>query len=291
MADEAEVAFRTEQIATAVTRARSTMAAVADAMGPTGFVRVLERRLEDVESLRTGAGWVRENEADARLINADPRSEDVQRYQADESVRGAFRGVQNTAGVLVDRLNGARRELHELGEELAESAETLDRGLDHLDKLEELPGRQTPETGLLRVRLENLRGAVGVATESFERATARLESARSAASALETSVLQVDGSGQHSVLIDRTSSQLETDISVAREGMTSLSGQLHTVGHSAHEAAQQSIELADKGAELARTFQVGLNPQPAEPRQSSGMGEQDRKHMPTAPSPDKSLRL
>lgn len=291
MADEAEVAFRTEQIATAVSRARSTMAAVADAMGPGGFVRVMERRLEDVESLRTGAGWVRENEADARLVNHDPRSEDMQRFQAEESVRGAFRGVQNTAGVLVDRLNGARRELHELGEELAESADTLDRGLDHLDKLEQLPGRQTPETGLLRVRLENLRGAVGVATESFDRATARLESARSAAVALETSTLQVDGSGQHSVLIDRTSSQLETDFSVAREGLTGLSGQLHTVGPGAQEAAQQSIELADKSADLARAVQAGLNPQATDPRQGSGMGEQDRRHGTSGPSPSKGLNL
>ncbi|MFI7062560.1 hypothetical protein ACIBL3_16380 [Kribbella sp. NPDC050124] len=291
MADEAEVAIRTEQIATALSKARTTLESVALATSQTGLDRVLERRLDDVESLRTGAGWVRENEAEARAVNNNPESEDVQRFRAEESVRGAFRGVQHTAGVLVERINGTREELGELSDQLAYASHELDRGIDQLDKLEQLPGRRTADTELMRSRLQNLQGAVGVASESLGRATARLESARDAAWKLETSALEVDGSGQHSLLVDRTSSQLETDLSVAREGLTGLSGQLTIAEPGANEATSQSIKMAIESERLAREVQAGLNPQPTDPRQASSMGEQDRRHGTSGPSRGKDLNL
>jgi chromosome segregation ATPase len=284
MANEDEVVYRTDRIANALVKARGTLEAVAYATTEPSFDRMLARRLEDLETLSTGADRVRAAEEAARSVENDKNSTDDQRYDADLEVRKAFWGAQQAAGVVMERIRESTSEVAGLGDILKESSDALDTGIEHLDKLEGLPGRTNSETMQLRVRLNNLRNAVTMAQGSLDRAMTRLESARTTAMRFEVSVSENNGNEPRSVAVDRTRSQLETDLSVAREGLKGLSGQVTIAGPAAYEATSQSLDLAKKAWAAAQ------NPTPQSDQQvSGGSGAQDYRPAAGGPSRDTNL--
>ncbi|MEJ1110801.1 MULTISPECIES: hypothetical protein [unclassified Kribbella] len=272
MANEDEVIYRTDRITNDLVTARATIEAVVHATSDPSFDRMLARRLEDLETLRVGADRVRSAEAAARSVESDEHSTDDQRYDAGAEVRKEFSKTQQTAGVLMERIRESESEVAGLGELLKQSSDAIDSGIEHLDKLEQLPGRSNSTTHQLRVRLNNLRNAVTTAGGTLNRAATRLESARVTAARFEVRGSEIDGEDLRSVVVDRTGSQLETDVSVAREGLAGLNGQVAIAAPSAHDAFNQSADLAN----AARAAQ---NPTPTSAQQiSAGSGEQDRRH-------------
>src|SRR4051812_3626364 len=124
MADEAEVAYRTDEIAKAMARARSTLESVGTQIGQTEFHRVLDRRLEDVAELGASVAALREAEAEAEGESRAARVPD-QMVEADARVRRSFATAQQTSGQLAGRIGNAQRDLAELDGELADSADLL----------------------------------------------------------------------------------------------------------------------------------------------------------------------
>jgi chromosome segregation ATPase len=284
MANEDEVVYRTDRIANAMVTARGTLEAVARATSEPSFDRMLARRLEDLETLRTAADRVRAAEEAARSVENDENSTDDQRYDAGLEVRKAFWGAQQAAGVLMERIRESKSEVGGLGEVLKEGSDAIDSGIEHLTKLEELPGRTNSETMQLRVRLTNLRNAVTMAQGTLDRAMTRLESARTTAVWFEVSASESSDKELRSVMVDRTSSQLETDVSVAREGLKGLSGQVTIAAPGAHEAAIQSTDMAKAAWAAAQ------NPTPKSAQRVSGStGEQE--YRPGASGPSRGTNL
>lgn len=283
MANEDEVVYRTDRIANALVKARGTLEAVEYSTTEPSFDRMLARRLEDLDTLRTGADRVRAAEEAARSVENDENSTDDQRYDAGLEVRKAFWGAQQAAGVVMERIRQSMSEVGGLGELLEESSDAVDTGIEHLDKLEELPGRTNSDTMLLRVRLNNLRNAVTMAQGSLDRVMARLESARTTAMWFEVSSSEVGGNEPRSLAVDRTRSQLETDLSVAREGLQGLGAQVTIAGPGAYEATSQSVDLASKALAAAQ------NPTPKDQQVSGGSGAQDYRPGAGGPSRDTNL--
>lgn len=286
MANEDQVAYWTDKIANAMMKARGNLEAVVSATGEPSFDRMLARRLEDLETLRAGADRVRAAEVAARSVENDENSTDDQRYDAGLEVRKALWGAQQTAGVLMERIRESASDIGGLGELLNESSEAIDTGIEHLGKLQALPGHTNSDTMLLRVRLNNLSNAVTMAQGTLDRAMTRLDSARITAARFEVSASDLDGNEPRSVVVDRTGSQLETDVSVAREGLKGLNGQVSIAAPGAHEATQQSVDLANAAIAAAR------NPTPeSAQRISGGTGEQDYRPGGNSPSKGKNLDL
>ncbi|WP_433021055.1 hypothetical protein [Kribbella sp. CA-294648] len=265
MADEEQVVRLTDQIANSLTKAHSTMKAVADATHE--FDRVMGRPLEDVRALPQLAKNVRKAEAGGRVARNGTERDD-----ADDLVRGGSRSAQVTAGQLVGQLGGAQRELDKLRQEIERSSKLLEGGAKALDELERLPGRKTPETENLRSRLDNFRRGVDAAGTGLGQAIGRLETARRTAAAFEVRPMAIDDSGRVSGAIETTASDLKTEVKAARAGLDSLTKQVDQDQPNAHQAAARSVELANAA-------RAGLNPtQPSAQRATAGNAEQDLRH-------------
>lgn len=265
MADEEQVARLTDQIANSLTKAHSTMKAVADSTHE--FDRVMGHRLEDVQTLPRIATNVREVEGEGR----GARNE-AERDQADGLVRSGLNNAQVTAGHLAGQLGEAQRQLDKLRQDIERSSKMLESGTKALDELEQLPGRKTPETGNLRSRLDNFRRGVDAAATGLGQAVGRLETARGMAAAFERRWMTIDDSGRVSGAIDATSSDLKTEVTAARAGLKGLGTQVDQGQPNAYQAAAQSVELANAA-------RAGLNPtQPSAQRATAGKAEQDLRH-------------
>ncbi|MEU4602168.1 hypothetical protein AB0F43_04225 [Kribbella sp. NPDC023972] len=302
---EADVADRTRQIAQSLSTVRASVEGVAYAARADGELdRVLADRLRDVDVLREGADLVRKAEGKARTLDRAAseallrpqtgyeRADDLssRSRRADDEVRQAFGQAQKAATILVARIDEAKKDLGSLAENLKLSSERINSGLEQLDAIEQLPEQRTSETEQLRVRLKHLQVAVATAGAGVTRATTRVESARVAAAKLQDAPqLSVDGRGEHSAAVNTAISQLETHLSVAREGLAGLGGQAQITAYPAHEATIQGEKLARQSAELADAARAGLNPPPADPRGGSSMGEQDRRHGTGGPSQGKGI--
>jgi chromosome segregation ATPase len=310
MADEAEVAYRTDEIAKAMARARSTLESVGTQLGQTEFHRVLDRRLEDVAELGASVATLREAEGESRAAR-----EPDQMIEADARVRRSFATAQQTSGQLAGRIGNAQRDLAELDGELADSADLLDRGLRHLDALEQLPGRQTIESANLRAGLENLKGATDNARGGIQQAVERLGVARTAAGQLEVAQLPVDGSGRHSAAVMTTAANVSNEIVGARDGLHRLREQMYRAEPDLRQMAQHGIDVANSAAaaahqsatagrqpnpaltnagqqadpELANAARAGLTPRPVDPRIAYALGAQDRRPETGGPSKDKGI--
>src|SRR3954452_10914186 len=312
MADEAEGAYRSDEIAKAIARARSTLESVGTQIGQTEFHRVLDRRLEDVAELGASVATLREAEAEGESRAArvpDPMVE------ADARVRRSFATAQQTSGQLAGRIGNAQRDLAELDGELADSADLLDRGLRHIDALEQLPGRQTIESANLRAGLDNLKRATDNARGGIQQAVERLGVARTAAGQLEGAQLPVDGSGRHSAAVMTTAANVSNEIVGARDGLHRLREQMYRAEPDLRQMTQHGIDVANSAAaaahqsatagrqpnpaltnagqqadpELANAARAGLTPRPVDPRIAYALGAQERRPETGGPSKDKGI--
>ncbi|MEU4602166.1 hypothetical protein AB0F43_04215 [Kribbella sp. NPDC023972] len=263
----------TAEIKRELNDARGWIEAVAVLAQDNRYGSLIADRLQDVRNLRGLVDPVRE--AERKYASS---GNDNERLDAWADVGRTFGAAQATAGALVERIAETEQGIDGLVGLVRRSSKAIEKGIEHLDSLEHLLDRQTPETRRFRLRLDNLKGALATAGDTLGRSMSRQESARYLAKQFETAELDADESWQHSAAVEQTSSTLETDLSVAGEALRGLRGQTDITGPATREAI---IETSD----LAKAARAGLTPPTGQgPRGKYGMGEQDRRYGTGGPS-------
>lgn len=299
MANEAEIAGRTDLIAKAMLETHSTMRDVLNGLGEVD--QTIGRHLEDVQRLAGSAANVRGAEQSAERIGQvartqDPRAMD-QWNDADMRVRHTFGASQVAAGELSSRIGGGQRDLEQLRDRLAYSSGRLDQALQHLDALDQLPEyRGSKQSTGLRDRLNQLKINTARADGGVRATVDRLGEARRSALAFETSPVQI-GDSRHSKAVEATSESLRSTVTGARTRLRSTGTDIYEEGGQVGEAIRFGITQANEGrgaqqaAELANAMRAGSNPTlPSAQNTSSGQGAQDPRHRTDGPSRDSGLK-
>ncbi|WP_427895485.1 hypothetical protein ACQHIV_17220 [Kribbella sp. GL6] len=265
MANERDIATLTDRVAQAMSRARATLDRVADDLQDRNYGRLLDRRLEDVGTLRADGGRVQQAEAEAeaqgRIASRTQDRGDMTRWQeADDQVKRSFGTAQQDAGDLGSRIGAAQRELTVFHEDLAGSSAGLDQALRDVDTLEQFPeyGRSETSEGL-RARLTHLKNLTTQTDAGLKTAYDRLDTARQTAFRFEQTSLQVGG-GQHSAAVRDVGNSLTADIGGAREGLVDVREGIDRRMVDVNGAAQYGIDEANRTAELANAVRAGTNP-------------------------------
>ncbi|MFG1905237.1 hypothetical protein [Kribbella sp. NPDC048928] len=245
MADEAQIARLTDQIADAMVTARMRLQDVASALDAVEVPRTLGLRLEDVENLDRYGDRLREREADSNAAVGPSATRD-----ANELLKNSFRGAQETSGDLATAIRKTNNGLEAHSAALRDAAQGLDDGLKHVDALEQLPGADGATTAKLREGLNGLKSAAENARKGLGMVTGRLETAIDAARHLESVRLPVDIHRRHSAEIDSTASTVRTQVRNARAGMGHLRNDLGDV-HSGSSAVEQTTRHGVQSAETA----------------------------------------
>lgn len=299
MANEAEIAGRTDLIAKAMIETNRTMRDVLNDLGEAD--KGIGRHLEDVQRLAGSAGNVRAAEHAAEQIGAvaqrtrDPQTMD-QWSDADMRVRRTFGTSQVAAGELSSRIGSSQRGLEEIRERLAQSRGRLDQAMKHLDALDQLPeyaGSQQ-STGL-RARLDQLKVVTARADAGVRETMEGLGGARRSAAAFENSQVQI-GESRHSKAVEQTSESLRTTVTQARTRLRDTGNTIYDERTQVGEAAQYAINQANESQatqrdpDLADALRAGSNPTPQAAQQvGRGPAEQDLRHRLDGPSQDASL--
>lgn len=300
MANEAEIAGRTDLIAKAMLETDRTMRDVLNGLGEVD--RRIGRHLDDVHLLAGSAESVRGAEFSAEQVGevAQRTGEhrDMEQWNdADMQVRRAFGRSQAGAGELSSRIGSGQRELEELREKLAHSSGRLDDALKHLDALDQLPEYAGSEqsTGL-RNRLDQLKMVTARADGGIRATVDRLDDARRSAAAFETSQVQI-GASRHSNAVRSTSESLRATVTGARDRLRSTGTDIYEDRGQVVEASRYGVSEANRGralqhdAELADALRAGSNPtRPSDQHRTDGHGEQDARHRAEGQSRDNDLR-
>ncbi|MGZ0147254.1 hypothetical protein ACXJJ3_09295 [Kribbella sp. WER1] len=265
MANERDIAVLTDRVAQAMSRARATLDSVADSLQDKNYGRLLQNRLEDIDTLNAGGARVQqaEFEADAqgRLASRTQDRGDMERWNdADSQVRRSFNSAQQDAGHLMSRIGAAQRELNEFHRDLTTSSAHLDQALRDVDTLEQFPeyGRSETSEGL-RGRLTQLKNVTTRADEGLKTAFDRLDHARTTAGQLERSSLEV-GDGRHSSAIRDAGTSLTSDVRGARDGLSETRERIDANMADVHGMAQYGIDEANRAAELENAVRAATNP-------------------------------
>ncbi len=300
MANEAEIAGRTDLIAKAMVETNMTMRDVLHGLEQVD--QTIGRHLDDVrllagrtESVR-GAERYAERVGEVAQRTRDPRVMD-QWNDADSEVRRAFGASQVAAGELSSRIGSGQRDLEELRDRLANSSGRLDQALKHLDALDQLPEyRGSEQSAGLRNRLEQLKTFTVRADAGIKGTVDRLDVARRSAAAFEIGQVQI-GESRHSNAVQMTGASLRNTVSEARDRLRGTETGIYEERGQVVEARQFGITQANEGraakeaAELATAMRAASNPTlPSAQNTSSGQGEQDPRHRTDGPSRDSSLK-
>jgi hypothetical protein len=299
MANEAEIAGRTDLIAKAMVETNRTMRTVLHDLGEVD--KSIGRHLEDVQRLTGSAGNVRGAENAAEQVGAvaqrtrDPQAMD-RWSDADMQVRRTFGQSQIAAGELSSRIGSSQRDLEEIRDKLAYSSGRLDQALEHLDALDRLPeyGGSAQSTGL-RTRLEQLKVATARADAGVRETVERLGGARKSAAAFENSQVQI-GESRHSRAVAETSESLRTKVTQARTSLRDTGNTIYDERTQVNEATQYGINQANESRaaqqdpELVDALRAGSNPTPQSAQHlGRAPAEQDLRHRLDGPAQDASL--
>jgi hypothetical protein len=299
MANEAEIAGRTDLIAKAMVETNRTMRTVLHDLGEVD--KSIGRHLEDVQRLAGTAGNVRGAEHGAEQVGAvaqrtrDPEAMD-RWNDADMHVRRTFGQSQVAAGELSSRIGSSQRDLEEVRDKLAYSSGRLDQALEHLDALDRLPeyGGSAQSTGL-RTRLEQLKVATARADAGVRETVERLGGARKSAVAFENSQVEI-GESRHSRAVDETSESLRNTVMQARTSLRDTGNTIYDERTQVGEATQYGINQANESRaaqqdpELADALRAGSNPTPQSAQHvGRGPAEQDLRHRVDGPAQEAGL--
>jgi hypothetical protein len=245
MADEAEVARLTGEIADAMLKARSKLQDVASALEVTNLPGTLERRLEDVQELGAYGDRIRQREAESNgAIGVDATR------AADERLQTSFREAQGMSGDLATAIRKIDVGLHTEHTALRDTAKGLDERLADVDALDKLSGVEPETTTKLRDGLNGLKTATENARKGIELAGGRLETAWTAARRLESLQLRVDIHPRHSAEIGSTATTVQTQLRNARAGLEVLRADVGDV-RSPTSAVEQTTEHGVRTAQAA----------------------------------------
>jgi uncharacterized phage infection (PIP) family protein YhgE len=249
MADELEVAYRTNQINTALTEARATLGTVARGLQEgSEFSRAMSQRLDDLKVLGTSVEVLKSLESDSNQAGNDHEIN-----TADRRLREGFHFVQDEAGPMIGQFGDTQQELRDLGKDLPDRADALTEGIHDLDKLEQLSGGETEETKQLRSDLTGLQNSIKVATVSLSQIDARLETARTAVGRLTLAELPITDQGRHYATANSTRQGVNNEVLAATREAKALSQ--HITGVPA-----ESAEDAAARADTERAIGAGMAP-------------------------------
>jgi hypothetical protein len=263
MVDADDVAILTGRVAQAMQRARSSLDGVAQSLSGYEFDKVLQRRLEEVESFGAGVGRVQQAEYDAeqqgRIASQSQDHYVMERWNdADLQVRRSFGYAQGEAGNLASGIGAAQRQLMEYRDDLAGTAASLDQALKDVDVLERFP--EYGQADELRGRLTNLRALTTSADAGLGDAFDRLENARSTAARFERAEQFEVGHGRHSEAVRDTTSRLRAGMNWTRDEVSNVRESIDAKMSDVHAMAEYGVSEATKAADLANAVRAGSNP-------------------------------
>jgi len=284
MANEAEIAGRTDLIAKAMVATQNTMRDVLNGLGEAD--RTIGGHLADVQRLAVDAWQVRGAERRAERVGEIAHSTRNARAMdqwtdADTHVRQTFKSSQIAAGELSPRIGSGQRDLEELRDKLAYSSSKLDDAIKHLDALDQLPEYAGSEqsTGL-RNRLNQLKAIAARADAGISITVARLTVARRAAAEFEVGEVEI-GEFRHSIAVEVTRKSLSNTVTEARDGMRGVGNDIYAERTRVDQATQFGIASANEGraakqtAELAAAICAAGNPTPDSAHVEPGSSERD----------------
>lgn len=270
MANEAEFAHYTDQIAKAVIEVHATLRSVTYELGDEQIGRMLGSRSEDLATLRPGVDGLAAAELTVQRAEGaavDPARANLVHtlatYQGDVEAQSArMGGVQRALGEQRTGTSPQDRHCLQAGSQALESA------LRDLDRIEQMPGRATADVAKLRSGVEYLKNVVDVVDSRVEQMTAQLSEGRQAAYKFHTAApaeLQPSadlgrtiGRMQDSIADTRDNAQrLHADLAKSSEGFQSVAEFSVGVANGAHAEQQHAAQEAEQ---LADAMRAGVNP-------------------------------
>ncbi|GAA1119380.1 hypothetical protein GCM10009630_16490 [Kribbella jejuensis] len=279
MANEAEYAGWTNRVAQAMFDTQRSLDSLSGHLG-NDLGRALDRRRDELDMLRPGIRSLAAAEHDydqAQGAAKDP---------ARERIYSTYRSYQSDAGLLSNQLGGIKAELAGHNEALAQRAESLKDAMRDLDRIKELPGRDTPELAKLREGVEYFRAVVNSVGPRVQAMVNEMQTAQQAARAFADGAASV-GTQAHSANIGRVVGQLEDSLAqtearggALRKDLTdnrASFGLVTDYGVGIANRATDERNLADKqAAQLADSMRAGVNPtRPADQRPVANLAESD----------------
>ena len=302
MANEAEFAHYTDQIATAVTQVHATLRSVTDELGDDQIGRMLGRRSEDLDMLRPGIDSLAAAEQKAQVAEGAavaPARDDLVRtfatYQGDVEQQSANLGTVQRQ--LTSQSIGTTPQDRYC---LQAGSQALQGALRDLERIEQMPDRSTDDVAKLRSGVEFLKTVVDDVDKRVETLTADLSNGRQAAYRFQTAV---PGDVQPSAALRQTVGRMEDSIARTRDHAHSLHAALakssevfqavadHSVGVA--NGAMAEKQHADKEAEqLADAVRAGVNPTAlADQRPVAHQAESDLSRRLDGPAQEGGLKL
>ncbi|RZU12532.1 hypothetical protein EV645_5804 [Kribbella rubisoli] len=270
MANEAEYAHYTGQIATAVIEAHATLRSVTYALGDDQIGRMLDSRSEDLATLRRGVDGL------AAAEQTVQRAEGAAVAQAEAGLVHTLAAYQGDVEAQSARIGTVQREL---GEQrtgtnqqdrhcLQASSQAIESALKNLERIEHLPDRATTDVAKLRSGVEYLKKVVDDVDSRVERMTEQLSGGRQAAYRFHTATPR---ELQPSADLGRTIGRMEDSIADTRDHARRLHDALGKNSEGFKAVAEFSVEVAngalaekqhaDQEAEqLADAVRAGVNP-------------------------------
>ncbi|TDW23806.1 hypothetical protein [Kribbella kalugense] len=272
MANEAEFAHYTDEIAKAVTEVHATLSSVTYELGDAEIGRMLGSRSDDLGTLRRGVdGLFAAEQAVQRAEGAAVKpakaslAHTFAAYQGDIQQQSA--SIGSVQQVLDAQRNGTTPEDRRC---LRAGAQALQGALKNLETIEHMPDRATDDVAQLRQGVEFLKTVVDAVDERVEQMVGQLSNGRQAAYNFQPSAPGVDDA-QPSAKLNRTIGQMRDSLDetrdYARRLHTDLSGSSADFAKVAEHAVNVSNGAlaehrhATKEAEqLADAVRAGVNP-------------------------------
>jgi chromosome segregation ATPase len=270
MANEAEYAHYTGQIATAVIEAHATLRSVTHALGDEEIGRMLDRRSEDVATLKPGVRslaaaeqTVQRAEGAAEAPARDSMVRTLATYQGEVEAQSARIGtVQRELGN--QRTGTSQQDRHTL----QASSQALTSALGNLERIEHMPDRATDDLAKLRSGVEYLKKVVDDVDNRVERMTGQLSEGRQAAYRFHTaSPRELEASAD----LGRTIGRMQDSIADTRDHASRLHDALAKNSQGFESVAKFSVEVANgalaeqqhadlEAKQLADAVRAGVNP-------------------------------
>jgi len=270
MANEAEYAHYTDQIARAVIEVHATLRSVTHALGDEEIGRMLKHRSEDLATVRPGVDSLAAAEQEVQ------RAEGAGVAPARESLSGRFAMYQGVVEQQSAQIGAVQRELSAQStgtnpqdrHTLQASSQALESALKNLERIEQMPDRSTDDVTKLRSGVEYLKKVVDDVDSRVERMTEQLSAGRQAAYKFHTAA---PGELEPSADLGRAIGRMDDSIADTRDHARRLHDALAKNSDGFKAVAEFSVDVAngalaekqhaDQEAEqLADAVRAGVNP-------------------------------
>lgn len=272
MANEAEFAHYTDQIAKAVTEVHATLRSVTFELGDADIGRMLTSRSDDLGTLRRGVDGLFAAE------QAVQRAEGAAVKPAQESLAHTYTAYQGDVQQQSASIGSVQRVLdaQRIGTSpedrrcLQAGAQALDGALKNLETIERMPDRATDDVAQLRQGVEFLKTVVDAVDDRVEQMVGELSNGRQAAYNFQPSAPGVDDA-QPSAKLNRTIGQMRDSLDGTRDYARRLHTDLSRSSADFGKVAEHAVNVANgalaehqhatkEAEQLADAVRAGVNP-------------------------------